>query len=69
MPNPARPDLPGDPRPTPGSHRDRSKELPTTRPAHTKRTEHASSVALSNRRRDDWIAHRHAAPEPCCAGS
>jgi hypothetical protein len=52
VPNPARPDLSADPRPTPGSHRDRSKELPTTRPAHTKRTErfHALRHRLMRRR-------------------
>ena len=52
MPNPARPDLPADPRPTPGTHRDRSKELPTTRPAHKKRTErsHALRHLLMRRR-------------------
>jgi hypothetical protein len=39
VPNPVRPDLPADPRPIPGSRRDRTKELPTTRPTHTKRTD------------------------------
>ena len=60
MPNPARPDLPGDPRPTPGSHRDRSKELPTTYPAHTKRTEHARTwrYRIGGRRLDRPPARR-----------
>ena len=60
MPNPARPDLPGDPRPTPGSHRDRSKELPTTYPAHTKRTEHARArrYRIGGRRLDRPPARR-----------
>jgi hypothetical protein len=60
VPNPARPDLPGDPRPTPGSHRARSKELPTTYPAHTKRTEHARAwrYRIGGRRLDRPPARR-----------
>jgi len=60
VPNPARPELPGDPRPTPGSHRDRSKELPTTYPAHTRRTEHARAwrYRIGGRRLDRPPARR-----------
>ena len=56
MPNPARPDLPADPRPTPGSCRDRTKELPTTRPTQTKGSERFDAL------RHRLMAHAVARP-------